>query len=254
MSKLHEVLAVEGELAGVFKNILDETKTTFDKKPNLFQGLDKSYDPFDAAKAQEATSEHVEITESVPSKLAYMFGHVIKFIDCNLQKESANQHAVADLVVTDDYGNETILATRLPATFLLGLETKLKVIRDVLQAIPTLPPGFTWSFDAQQALPGVWRRNEPEVRFKTEKAVKHQVLVPATDKFPAQIEKWNEDVPVGKIITIHCCGMMSPHDKSQLLARVDTLARAVKQARQRANSVEIDNVTVGKSMVDYILG
>jgi len=255
MSKLHEVLAVEGELAGVFKNILQETSTTFDKKPDHFQGHDKTLEMFAAERKAEEVTEHKEVTETVPSKLAYMFGHVVRFIDCNLQKESANQIALADVVVTDEVtGVTTTIGTNLPATFLLGLETKLKLVRDVLQTIPTVPPGFTWTPESNAEKSGLWRRNEIEVRQKTEKVVKPVVLYPATDKHPAQVKELSEDVQVGKFTTVHYNGMLTPLDKSRLLGRIDALARAVKQARQRANSVEVPQAAVGKAIQDFILG
>jgi len=255
MSKLHEVLVVEGELAGVFKNILQETLTTFDKKPDHFQGFDKKLELFAAERKAEEVDEHKEVTETVPSKLVYMFGHVVRFIDCNLQKESANQAATADVIVVDETtGVATTIGTSLPATFLLGLETKLKLIREVLQAIPTVPPGFTWTAEVNAEKSGLWRRNEIEVRQKTEKVVKPVVLYPATDKHPAQVKELSEDVQVGKYTTMHYNGMLTPLDKSRLLGRVDALARAVKQARQRANAVEVPQVAVGKAIQDFILG
>ena len=46
MAKLHELLAVEGDLEGIFKSILDETKHTFSKKPGLFFGFNKKLEMF----------------------------------------------------------------------------------------------------------------------------------------------------------------------------------------------------------------
>ena len=45
MSKLHEVLAVEGELEGAYKKITEEAKVTFDKKAAHFMGVVKKYEP-----------------------------------------------------------------------------------------------------------------------------------------------------------------------------------------------------------------
>ena len=249
MGKLHEVLAVEGELAGVFKKTLDEAKVTFDKKANLFEGRDQRVEMRDEHRKMEEGTTHQEITETVPSKLAYVSQHVVNFLDCNLQKESANQRAVADLVLEDG----TVLGQGLPATYLLGLETKLKSVREMLDAIPTLPPGFTWTADTGAKLPGVFRRNEVEERVRTEKIIKPVVLAPPTDKHPAQVEKISVDDPIGKVTTVHFSGMISPHDKSVLLGRCDALLRAVKQARQRANGVEVPEAKVGGRLMNFIL-
>lgn len=251
MSKLHEVLAVEGELAAVFKKILDEAKVSFEKKANLFSGQVAVYTPGNEARAIEAKTEVQEVTETVPRKLAYVAEHVVRYLDCNFQKEAANQHAVADIVLDDG----TVLGKQLPATFLLGLETKLKLFRDVLEATPTLPPGIAWVPDAAQKLaPYVFKRTDQPVAIRTEKTIKPIVMSPATDKHPAQVEKVVVDEPIGKTTTTQFSGMISANWKSNLLDRCDIVMRAVKKARQRANEVEVPVANVGLEVVDYILG
>ena len=47
--------------------------------------------------------------------------------------------------------------------------------------------------------------------------------------------------------------MMSPAEKSDLLSRVDKLGQAIKQARQRANMAEVQDIHVGESITSYIL-
>jgi hypothetical protein len=48
--------------------------------------------------------------------------------------------------------------------------------------------------------------------------------------------------------------MWTPARKSEVLARIDKLLNAVKKARQMANTVETQNLQVGKQIMDYILG
>ena len=249
MSKLHEILAVEGELEGAYKKILEEAKVTFDKKPVHFTGAVKKYEPFDdAQKATDSTEERLEMVTTVHKKLDYMFQHVIRFIDCTAQKDRANQLAKANIEV-----DGKIFASDVPSTTLLGLESKIKQWRDVIDSVPTLPPGITWEVD-ENIGKGVYRRKHPEQKFRTAKTFKHTILVAATDKHPAQLEKWQEDINVGKYITESWSGMLTPSEKSEMLGRVDTLARAVKTARQRANCKEVENINVCKPLVNYILG
>jgi hypothetical protein len=93
----------------------------------------------------------------------------------------------------------------------------------------------------------------PAVNFRGEKTMKHKVLYDATDKHPAQIEKWTEDIPVAKIETVHRSTMLTPLAKSKMLGRVDKLIAAVKAARQRANTVEVEKREIAKSMFDYMI-
>jgi len=83
-------------------------------------------------------TEQKEMTTTVHDKLEYMFGSVAEWLDAVLQKERTNQEARADIILPDG----SALATDIPATFLLGMESKLKELREVFLATPTLQPGI----------------------------------------------------------------------------------------------------------------
>lgn len=248
MAKLHELLAVEGDLEGTYKKILEEARNTFAKKPNLFYGSLKRLEMFDLEAKVEEREEHMKLATTVGQKLEYVSDHVVRYLDAVLQKEMTNQIAKNDLIIEG-----TVIATGLPATYLLGLETKLKNIRAVYEAIPTLPPSLEWVRD-EQAGEGVYRLKHTDEKMKTAKTFMHKVLYEATDKHPAQIEKWEEQKPVGKYLTDTTCGLVSPAEKSEMLGRIDKLIRAVKQARQRANTEEVLTASIGNMLVNFIHG
>jgi hypothetical protein len=249
MSKLHEVLAVDGDLAGTAKAILEETVNTFAKKPEHFLGTNKSYLPLLEGEA-EMPEERKEYTTTVDDKLTYTFESVIRHYDAFLQKEATNQIAKADLIV-----DGKTIASNVPATALLGFETKLKELRKVFEAIPTLQPGVAWEADKTVDDRGnVFKRVHPEEKNRTVKQFRSQVLYPATDKHPAQIEKWEEPAVVGRYVTNVWCSMLTPARKSDLLGRVDSLIQAVKQARQRANDVDVLKVNIGDALAKFIMG
>lgn len=245
MGKLHELLAVESDLENGYKAIAGETLNTFSKKANLFVGLVKRLENYKEGEP-EAPEERAEMATTVHERLDYTAKSAIKYIDAVLQKETTNQLASADLIV-----NGVTLAEKLPATFLLGLESKLKFLRAMYAEIPTLPNSIAWQLDAAMGA-GVYRAVHPERKFKTAKTFKHKVLYEATDHHPAQIEKWEENENVGVYITERWCGMITSADKSKLLGRLDALLQAVKKARQRANTVEVVKTSVGQKLFDYI--
>ena len=115
-----------------------------------------------------------------------------------------------------------------------------------------MPLGIEWA-SAPELGNNVYNRVHPAVTFKTRKTFRHKVLVEATREHPAQIEKWSEDENVGKFITDSWSGMLTPAEKSDMIGRIDTLAQAVKQARQRANTTEVVKIQLAKSLVDFIL-
>lgn len=247
--KLHELIAVEGELQGTARKILEETATTFEKKPDHFQASRREVKMLaDTAEAKaEELVETSAMTTTVAMKLEHMEGIVARYWDAVLQKEATNQVARADLVV-----DGVVIAKDLPATFLLGMEDKLKAVRAVYDKIPTLAPGKTWVPDAGYEMQPVFMDQDDDIRTRTKKIPKPVVLYEATKEHPAQVKEVIEDVTVGRIITRNWSGMISPADKSDLLGRIDQLIRACKKARQRANGADIVKLNVGRSLFAFI--
>ena len=247
MSKLHQLLAVEGDLAGVYDKIMEETKVNFTKHPERYFGFHERTELFDE-KAPAESDVHKEMDDTIPSKLKYTEGPIVRYLDAVLQKERTNQEAKADLVI-----DGIVIAKDVPATFLLGLETKLKEIRQIYQAIPTLQPGIKWEEDKSQG-EDVYRKAYPEEKFRTKKVMKNHVIAEATKEHPAQVQVDNEDEKVARIVKDLWCGMISPAQKSVKLGRVDKLIRGVKRARQKANTVDVVKVTIGVELFNYING
>lgn len=247
-AKLHEILAVEGDLDGTAKLVMDEAVATFSKKPDHFVRLERTQEMFDEDRQRENTSESKEMVTTVADKLDYLRKPIGKWWDNFVKKEATNQVAKADVVID----GQTLL-TGLPATALLGLETKLKRLRAVYETIPTLQPGRNWEHDPDQG-PHIYRARDDEIRSKTEKQLRFTVMVPATEQHPAQVEKTYVDAPIGTITVRAWSGMISPAEKSEFLERIDNLIRAVKKARQRANTTEAVSVKVADQLFNYIHG
>ena len=248
MGKLHELLAVEKGLERAAGDAVREARDTFTRKQNHFLGATKRYEPFDEAKRlEEASEEHHEMVTTVPDTLTGVLDHVARWFDAVLQKEATNQTAKADVVVRGK-----TLARDLPATFLLGLETKLRQLRQMVEEVPVLAAGTKWEPDATRG-DGVYVAAHPEEKFRTQKVVEHKIIVPATKEHPAQVEKWNADQNIGRYVTEKWSGMASPADKGKLLDRLGELERAVKQARQRANGAEVLEREVGPALARFLL-
>jgi len=248
MTKLHEIIAVEGDLAATSAKIMAEATVTFTKKADHFIESHKAVTMLDDARSGENTEDYKAMVTTVHDKLAYVQKHVSKYWDTLTTKETANQGARADIVVDD-----ALIIANVPVVVLLNLESKLRLLRDVYEAVPTLNPGVHWERDEDHGA-HLWRDSKPTTRFKTEKTTKHQVLYEATDKHPAQIDKWTADINVGTTIQTTWSGMLSPAEKSDLLGRIDKLIRGVKRARQRANTIEITQEKVAGALFDYING
>lgn len=246
MGKLHELVAIESDLKGAYEKIIKETVVTFVKKGDRFFGKHRKLHLFDAAARDEGIEEHKEMTTTVSKKLKYQEGAIIRYFDVVLQKDATNQTARADLIV-----DGKTLAEELPATFLLGMETKLKFLRQTYEAIPTLPPGYQWIPDPNRG-EDVYIDANPAQAYKSIKQFVPQVLYKHTVEHPAQVEKIEEVKNVGRYTTELWYGMLSSADKSKLIGRVDKLIQAVKQARQRANRADIVARKIGATLFKYI--
>jgi hypothetical protein len=247
MGKLHEVLAVEGDLAGVAKKVVDEATVTFSKRADHFLESATKLEYFSAEDAHLNNTESKAMVTTVFDKLKYIVDPVSKFYDAYYVKGATNQIAQSDVTL-----NGKVLFSNVPVSVLLGMETKLKELRKMYESIPTLAPGVFWEKDPTKN-PGIYRNREDETRLVTKKNIRPIVMAPATDKHPAQIEKVSEDMPVATKKVSNWSGMLSPSDKSKLLQRIDDLIRAVKAARQKGNSTDaVDASGFGKGIFDFI--
>lgn len=248
-AKLHEILAVEGDLQGTAKKIEEETVVTFTKKPDHFLESATRIEYFNADDAGLNTQESKAMVTTVFDKLEYTSNALARYFDAYYVKEKTNQTAVADVLV-----DGKAVFTGVPATVLLGMETKLKELRGVYDKAPTLQPGPFWEEDKTKQK-GVYRSRDAEKRFVTKKTIRPIVLIAPTKEHPAQVEKVMEDLPVASKTVDNWSGMLSPLDKSKLLDNIDKLIRAVKAARQRANTVEVaPSCDFGKNIFKIIHG
>lgn len=246
-TKLHEILAVAADREKAAVAITDETLATLTKRADHFMGKHTKYTPFDS-EALDATENSKEMVTTVADKLKHCFSILGKSLDVHASIDATNQYAKADITV-----DGTTLATGVPATTLLMLETKLKKWIEILLAVPTLAPGRNWVLDPNRGV-GVYVDQNPENKFRTKKVTKPIVLYEATKEHPAQVKESSEDVNIGKITETEWSGMLTPGEKAKLISRAQELLVEVKKARQRANSQDVQQVSIADVLIKHILG
>ena len=107
--------------------------------------------------------------------------------------------------------------------------------------------------DATADKPNVLRA-DPVVTVRKQRTRKYNVMYEATKEHPAQIDIVEIDEPVGEIRAYDWTGMISPGKKAALLLRTDELIEAVKTARARANSVQVDpDKKIAKRIFDHLM-
>ena len=160
-----------------------------------------------------------------------------------LPKDWANCSAKADVVVDGQK-----LLEGVPATYLLFLEKQLTDLQTFIRKLPALDSSENWTLDTSDS---IWK-TAPVETIRTKKVPRNHVKAEATEKHPAQVEVYMEDVPVGRWRTVKMSGALPTSRITDLLNRVEKLQTAVKFAREEANGLETTNLTVSEKLFNYL--
>lgn len=250
MPKMHELLAVFDDQKGQATKTRSDLISTFSTKSHLFRKKVVTFRPAQEGVAP-VTEAQSDIQSTLSKELDWVSNFLAKSIDCGYQIDLGNTIAKADLTVEED-GKVTLQIKNVPATFLLQLEKHLLAVKELAVAIPTLDPAQGFAPDEKSGK-GIWKAREV-IKERTKKTKKVLVLAPPTDKHPAQVQPYDEDVPVGTVMEQEWSALTTPAIKSAVLANIDTLLQAVKKARSRANAIDLDpaGAKIGRQLLDYI--
>lgn len=243
--KMQELLNIEESVKEKVKIIAPETARTLEGGHH-FNGYNKNYKPTEENGFQ-FPPDSKPVQSTVKEKVNYYFESMMDLVKTIAAKEMTNASTKADLILP----NGTVILKNAPAPLFLSLEKWVRDVRSVLVKMPTLDPADEWS--KEEGSQDIYR-SKPVPTQKTQKVVKPLVLYPATDKFPAQTDKISEDVLVGIWETIKRSGNITSTEKAEILNRCDELERACKEAKARANDIEIIEVPdIEKKLKSFIM-
>ena len=241
MTRINQILAVEQGVKNKALTDLTEAHRSVGKSP-LLSGISRSYAPKDE-EGDRLPPESTLVQLNVEDVLKTTAANLVRLFDVTLTKDAGNQTAKADIIV----GGWTLLEA-VPVTYLLFLEKQLVNIHTFVQALPVLDPAEPWASDTAT---GVWATN-PVQTVRTKKVPRNWVKAEATDKHPAQVDTYNEDVVVGYWTTRKFSGALPADRVRQLTDRVEELQRAVKLAREEANSATVEDLKAGQVIFDHL--
>lgn len=219
MAKLHELLSVESDLRG----------------------------QAEACRTDKVESQ-LALQTTVRKELAWIGEKLAKALNIGHQIDVSNTTATADVVLDDG----TILLRSVPTTSLLRLEHRVVEIRELVHTIGTVDPAKGFEADPNEG-EGIFRARDVST-YRGEKVFDFVVMVPPTDKHPAQVKELVKDVPTTTVLTQEWSSLVTVAEKGDMLDRVEDLLRAIKQARARANEMEIDvrQNKIGESVLNYV--
>ncbi len=241
MPRLNQIIAVEKGIKTRSHTELTEAHHAL-QKPALLSGIARSYRPKDEEGEQlppEATRVQAK-AEEVIRKTADI---LVALFDVTATKDYTNCKARADVVVD----GKTLLAA-VPVTYLLFLEKQLVDLHTFVKKLPVLDASESWVFDPSA---DCWA-TEPVQTSKTKKIPRNHVKAEATEKHPAQVEVYHEDIVVGQWKTVKFSGALPAKRVNELLERVEKLQQSVKFAREEANNQEADEQKIGRTVLGYL--
>lgn len=241
--KLNQIIAVAGGKKTQAEKALTEAYHKL-QKSDLMAGLARSYAP-KAEDGDQLPSETKNVQFTCGDAIVAARAALSELFDVVATQDNANCSAQANVVV-DDHA----VLENMPVTTLLFLEKKLVDIATFVSKLPVLDPAETWQFDpnSNQYASAI------SESFRTQKVFRNHVLSEATDKHPAQVQVYSEDVPVGKWTTRKFSGAIPAKQKAAMESRVRKLQEAVKTAREEANEVEVERINIGDDILDFVFG
>jgi hypothetical protein len=244
MTKLNQIIAVaNGKKAASTAAIAEIYKVL--QKPDLFGGFTRVYQPNDD-EGEKLPSESKIVQQTVASNLLAAQEQLVELFDTIATQEVANCEAKANIVV-----NGQTLAENVPVSLMLFLEKQVDNMKALISKLPVLSTDTNWK--VSESDPNI-HVTETVVTTRTKKVPKAFMKAPATDKHPAQVDVFTEDIIVGNWNKVEMSSAVRISTRDAMLKKVDSLREAIKMAREEANSIEVKKIEVGKKITDFVFG
>ncbi|MFC9327663.1 hypothetical protein [Kitasatospora sp. NPDC057015] len=243
MAKLNQIIAVEkGVKSKSFQELTQAHQSL--QKPALLAGISRTYQPKDE-EGEQLPPESTRVQAQAEDILRTTATTLTRLFDVAATKDWANCSARADVVLE----GRTLLVD-VPVTYLLFLEKQLTDLHTFVRKLPVLDASEAWSLDAST---DAWK-TDPVRTIRTKKVPRNHVKAEATEKHPAQVEVYYEDIPVGYWTTVKFSGALPARRVNELVERVEKLRQAVQFAREEANGAEVTDQRVGDAVFGYLFG
>jgi hypothetical protein len=243
VAKLNQIIAVsKGVKSDTLRSLTDAHRDV--QKQPLLSGISRTYQPKDDD-GERLPAESTRVQLTAVNVIAGMKTSLARLFDVVATLDTANTVAKADVVVD----GKTIVKNA-PVTYLLFLEKQLTDLATFVGKLPVLDPSENWTFNESA---GHYAADVAQT-VRSKKVPRNHVKAEATDKHPAQVEMYTEDITVGTWSTIKFSGALPATEVRAMASRVTRLQEAVKFAREAANSTEVVDVKVGDAVLGYLFG
>jgi hypothetical protein len=241
--QLNQVLAVEKGVKATAASELAAAQQALANSARL-SGISRTYRPRDE-EGEALPAESTRVQVRAKDILTGLRSALSRLFDVTLTKDVTNGTAKADVFVDGQ-----LIAAAVPATTLIFLEKQLAEFAAFVARLPVLDPSETWTYDDTS---DAFRTITTETA-RAKKIPRNHVLAEATEKHPAQVQVYMEDIVAGYWATTKFSGALPQKDVTALAQRVAKLAEAVKVAREQANTAAVADAKIGEAVFSYLLG
>lgn len=213
----------------------------------LYDGQVRSYQPVNDDEAERLPDEATRVQQNGTALLAEARASFARLLDAEAMRDYTNlsTQARADIVI-----DGTTVLQNVPAIYCLALEKQLTDLRTFVAKLPTLDPAFDWDFDPNA---DIYRTKQVQTT-RTKKVLRNHVKSEATEKHPAQVEVFTEDVKVGTWNTVKQSAAFPASRVREMVERIDRTIQAVRVAREEANGAEVVEANIGNPLMVWIFG
>lgn len=240
---LHEIVALVNGRKGEAEKAVKAIYHLFDK-PTVFDGLTRTYRPREE-NGEPQPPENVNPQQRVKDLIGDICGTWTDLFDLTFTLDVGNGQARADVEV-----DGKVLAKDVPAVTLLFLHKRLEEVKALVARMPTPDPAENWAYDEKQDLLVTGERQT----VRTKKIQRSLVLIQPTKEHPGQAQMITEDVAAGDWTAVGRTTRIPAARRNEMLERVNKLLDAVKVARERANSIEVEKRRIGNDLFGYVFG
>lgn len=212
------------------------------QKPALFQGLSRTFSPREED-GFVYPAEHQKLTLNAEELLEQFSQACTEFYDLSATQDWANTQAKASVSVDGQ-----VILSDVPVSHLLFLEKQLQDVKTFIQSIPVLSIDKDWRHDPGRSC----YVTDAKETVKTKKITDFVTVFEPTEHHPGQAKEVSKDVIEGVWSLIEFSGALPKDRVNQLLKRVDKLSKAVVQAREEANSQNVEQKQVASRIFGYL--
>lgn len=243
MTKQSQIIALEKGARGEAESVLTRAYHVL-QKAVLLNGIARTYQKKNED-GDDLPPESTLVQVRVPHEIDKVRAKLERMFDVVATREKTNTVASASVIVD---GNT--LLSEVPIGALLFLEKELVNLVTFIKKLPLLDPAETWHEDEANDC----FVTDPAQTTRTKKVPRNHVLAAATEKHPAQVQMYNEDVIVGTWTQRKFSGALPAKDVAAMLDRVQRLQDAVRVAREEANTTTAVDLKVGNAVLGYVFG